>query len=127
MRASLDMPITLDREHDLPLHAQLVQHLRKAITTRVLSAGTRLPSTRTLALTLGVSRNVVVTAYDELFAEGYLEGQMGSGTYVSQDLPASPRLVRPFPPTPPRWVRPTTLPLLDMPRSEPDMIEFRLG
>lgn len=127
MRASLDVPITLDREHDLPLHAQLVQHLRKAITTGVLSAGTRLPSTRTLALTLGVSRNVVVTAYDELFAEGYLEGQAGSGTYVSQDLPASPRLVRPVPPTPPRWVRPTTLPLLDVPRSEPDMIEFRLG
>lgn len=127
MRASLDLPITLDREHDLSLHVQLAQQLRKAITTGLLPAGIQLASTRALAVTLGVSRNVVVAAYDELFAEGYLEGRHGSGTYVSQDIPSPPRAARPSPPSYPRWVRPTTLPVLDLPSQEPNMIEFRLG
>ncbi|GHO82204.1 MocR-like pyridoxine biosynthesis transcription factor PdxR [Dictyobacter formicarum] len=127
MRASLDLPITLDREHGQSLHVQLAQHVRKAIVDGLLPAGTQLPSTRALAAALTVSRNVVVAAYDELFAEGYLEGRRGSGTYVSQDLPSRPRSSRPSPSTPPRWVRPTMLPESHPPSSEPNMIEFRLG
>jgi GntR family transcriptional regulator/MocR family aminotransferase len=47
-----------------------------------LPPGTTLPSTRALALTLGVSRNTVITAYDELTAEGRIVGQPGSATRV---------------------------------------------
>src|SRR5215218_2226938 len=47
----------------------------------------RLPSTRTLAAELGVSRSTVVTAFEHLLAEGYLEGKVGSGTYVAGSLP----------------------------------------
>jgi GntR family transcriptional regulator/MocR family aminotransferase len=53
----------------------------------MLPAGTRLPSTRALAAELGVSRTTVVTAFEALLAEGYLEGRVGSGTFVAGSLP----------------------------------------
>ena len=74
------LPITLDRVAQTPLHRQLYEQLRQAILDGRLAAGTRLPSTRTLARALSISRTVTSAAYDELFAEGYLEGRQGSGT-----------------------------------------------
>lgn len=60
--------------------------LRQAILTGTLRAGDRLPSTRDLAEQLGVSRTVVVIAYEHLLAEGFAVGRAGSGTYVPADL-----------------------------------------
>src|SRR5216683_6304726 len=74
----LDLPITLDRAAPASIYQQLCEQLRRAILDGRLSSGTRLPSTRTLAQTLGVSRTVTSSAYDELFAEGYLEGRHGA-------------------------------------------------
>src|SRR4051794_22491243 len=48
-----------------------------------VTAGERLPSSRTLAAALGVSRTVVTEAFAQLYAEGWLEGRHGSGTYVA--------------------------------------------
>lgn len=127
MRAFPDLSITLDREHKMSLHAQLVQQLRRAITDGLLPAGVQLPSTRALAADLGLSRNVVVTVYDELFAEGYLEGRHGSGTYVRRDFPFCPRSSRPSSSPHPRWVRPPMLPVVSVPEPDPHTIEFRLG
>jgi len=62
--------------------AALIDHLRAAIRERSLPAGTSLPATRTLAADLGVSRGVVVRAYEQLAAEGYVESRHGSGTVV---------------------------------------------
>jgi GntR family transcriptional regulator/MocR family aminotransferase len=87
-----------------PLHHQLREQLRKAILEGRLATGTRLPSTRALAQALRVSRTVTCSAYDELFAEGYIEGHQGSGTYVGSDLPALPAVRRPMPDAPPRWL-----------------------
>src|SRR5215469_15019494 len=101
----LGLPIALDRAEPTPVHQQLYAQLRRAILDGRLASGTRLPSTRTLAQALGVSRTVTSAAYDELFAEGYLEGRHGSGTYVARDLPPLPRLTRPSPNAPPRWLR----------------------
>ena len=67
-----------------PLFRQVYIGLRGAIFSGVFAPGTRLPSTRELAEQLGVSRTVVLLAYDQLLAEGYAEGQRGSGTFVSQ-------------------------------------------
>jgi GntR family transcriptional regulator / MocR family aminotransferase len=72
---------------DSPLYQQLYAHLRTAILTGKLTGGTKLPSTRTLADELGVSRNTVLNAYEQLRAEGYLESSTGSGTFVAQVLP----------------------------------------
>jgi DNA-binding transcriptional MocR family regulator len=68
----LGLPIALERTAPTPLHQQLCEQLRRAILDGRLSSGTRLPSTRTFAQALGVSRTVTSSAYDELFAEGYL-------------------------------------------------------
>jgi GntR family transcriptional regulator/MocR family aminotransferase len=70
-----------------PLFRQLYESLRCAILEGQLGAGTQLPATRSLASDLGVSRNTVVGAYEQLLAEGYLEGIIGSGTYVARTLP----------------------------------------
>lgn len=68
------------------LHRQIYRQLRSAILAGKLAAGTRLPSTRDLAEQLRVSRSVVLEAYDQLLAEGFIVGRSGSGTYVSQGM-----------------------------------------
>jgi len=77
----------LEREGATPLYRQIHRHLRDAILSRALRPGARLPSTRALAARLGVARSCVIAAYDELLVEGCLAGRIGSGTYVSSDLP----------------------------------------
>ncbi|MEV1007877.1 PLP-dependent aminotransferase family protein [Streptomyces sp. NPDC049881] len=75
--------LTVDRGARLPLTVQVRNGLRALIEDTTLWPGTRLPSTRQLAADLGVSRSVVVEAYEQLSAEGYLETRAGSGTTVS--------------------------------------------
>jgi GntR family transcriptional regulator/MocR family aminotransferase len=77
----------LDPRAAQPLYRQLYERLRQAILRGNLAPGSKVPSTRALADELRIARNTVVTAYEQLFAEGYLEGKLGSGTYVSQSLP----------------------------------------
>jgi GntR family transcriptional regulator / MocR family aminotransferase len=79
----VDLPLAADRAGSAPLTAQIVGQLRTAMTGGQLAAGERLPSTRALAATLGVSRTVATGAYAQLFAEGWIEGRHGSGTYVA--------------------------------------------
>jgi GntR family transcriptional regulator/MocR family aminotransferase len=96
---------TLDRAAATPLFRQLYVHLKAAILDGRIGAGVRLPATRTLCALLNVSRQTVLAAYDQLMAEGYLEGTVGKGTFVSASLPAgarnenaAPALVRPLSP-----------------------------
>lgn len=123
----LGFPLSLDRAAHSPLHMQLCEQLRQAILDGCLVSGTRLPSTRTLAQTLGVSRTVTSAAYDELFAEGYLESRRGSGTYIGCDLPQLPfRLPYSVPHTSPRWLR--HAPVVSQKEPVPShSITFRLG
>lgn len=69
-------------EEGEPLFRQVYFHLRDAVLSGRLHPGERLPSTRELAEQLQVSRTVVLLAYDQLLAEGYVSGRRGSGTYV---------------------------------------------
>src|ERR1044072_175168 len=78
----------------VPMYRQLYDGVRKAILNGQLRPGIRLPSTRELASELGVSRNTVMNAFEQLLAEGYLEGQVGSGTYVSHSLPDEMLFIR---------------------------------
>ena len=75
--------IQLDRNSLIPLHRQLYTCFRSMILNGGLAAGTKLPSTRTLAKDLEVSRNTVVTAFEQLVAEGFLEMKIGVGTLVA--------------------------------------------
>jgi GntR family transcriptional regulator / MocR family aminotransferase len=70
-------------QSDCPLYRQVYNQLRQTILEQELRAGARLPSTRALARTLGVSRNTVLNAYEALVAEALLVARKGSGTYVS--------------------------------------------
>jgi GntR family transcriptional regulator/MocR family aminotransferase len=73
--------IELDRARGLS--QQLYHALRQRILDGGLSGGTRLPASRDLAATLAISRNSVLRAYDQLFAEGFIEARVGNGTYVA--------------------------------------------
>jgi GntR family transcriptional regulator/MocR family aminotransferase len=77
----------LQPQLNTPLYQQLYEHLRSAILSGQLQKGAQLPSTRALADELGVSRNTILNAYDQLFAEGYLQSLKGKGTFVTRALP----------------------------------------
>lgn len=87
---SIDLPLSVDRDAGEPMSAQLVGQLRAAMGEGRLAAGERLPASRALAGLLGVSRTVVTEAYEQLYAEGWLEGRHGSGTYVTDGVAAKP-------------------------------------
>ena len=71
---------------DTPLYRQLYDAVRKAVLAGTLASSTRIPATRTLARHLNVSRNTVLEAFEQLFAEGYLETQQGKGTFVAEGI-----------------------------------------
>jgi GntR family transcriptional regulator/MocR family aminotransferase len=75
--------IAVDRHSARALHAQVCEAIRHAILGGKLRAGVRLPSTRRLASDLGIGRNTVIAAYEQLTVEGYLDALTGSGTRVS--------------------------------------------
>ena len=77
----------VDRGSGTPLFRQVYLEIRSAILSQRLPPGTKLPSTRELASRLRLARASVVSAYEQLLAEGYLAGKVGSGTYISSDLP----------------------------------------
>ncbi|NEP17378.1 MAG: GntR family transcriptional regulator, partial [Leptolyngbya sp. SIO4C1] len=83
----MDLPVVLEASSAAPLYRQLYEQLRQAILQGRLRSQQRLPSTRSLAQSLGVSRMTVTQSYDQLISEGYLETRPGAGTYVCQQLP----------------------------------------
>ena len=80
---SPDLLIEIDRSRPRGLRAQVEDGLRAAVRSGRLGPGTRLPSSRALAADLGVTRGVVVDAYEQLAAEGYVSSVQGSGTVVN--------------------------------------------
>jgi GntR family transcriptional regulator / MocR family aminotransferase len=103
-----DLLLPLDRASSTPLRAQLERQLREAVRAGRLGAGERLPSSRALAGSLGLSRGVVQECFEQLVAEGYLISRGGSATRVAEvtlresvaprvDAPAAvPRLIADF-------------------------------
>jgi len=76
------LSVTLDADSAAPLHRQIYDELRSRILSGQLSPGAVLPSSRTLAVTLRVSRNTIVMAYERLRAEGYVTSTPGGATSV---------------------------------------------
>ncbi|MFB2769875.1 PLP-dependent aminotransferase family protein [Pelatocladus sp. BLCC-F211] len=83
----MDLAIALDSSMNVPLHQQLYEEIRKAILNGRLLPNQRIPSTRKLSKSLGISRTTVTTCYEQLFSEGYIRTIVGSGTYVCAQLP----------------------------------------
>src|SRR4029077_3158676 len=82
------LPLTLPAPPaGTPLYRWLYEALRAAILSGHLKPGARLPATRDLAHEYKLSRATIVTAFEQLQSEGYVEGKIGAGTYVSRVLP----------------------------------------
>jgi GntR family transcriptional regulator/MocR family aminotransferase len=101
--SALDLLVRVDRG-GAPLRAQLEEQLRDAVRSGRLAPGVALPSSRSLARELGVSRGVVVDAYAQLGAEGYLVARQGAPTLVSDAAsPAADAARYPAAERPPRF------------------------
>ena len=79
--------LKLDRSRPEAAYRQIYRSLREAILSGALPSGTRLPAGRRLADEADVARITVSRAYDQLAAEGLVERRVGSGTFVSGELP----------------------------------------
>ncbi|WP_219825625.1 PLP-dependent aminotransferase family protein [Nonomuraea typhae] len=90
-----DLHVRLDR-HKGGLAAQIAAELRSSIRDGRLAPGTRLPASRDLAADLAVSRGVVVEAYEQLVAEGFLISRVGKGTHVAAGVTAPREPVKPW-------------------------------
>jgi GntR family transcriptional regulator/MocR family aminotransferase len=111
-----ELLVGLRRDDPAPLHRQLEQELRGAIRSGRLPGEAALPSTRLLAEQLGVSRGIVVEAYEQLVAEGYLTSRPGGATRVGA------KVVEPTAPVTARRAKPTYR--FDFGYGRPDVSEF---
>ncbi|MFC4303684.1 PLP-dependent aminotransferase family protein [Cohnella boryungensis] len=111
---------TIDRACGTPLFRQIYETFRRRILQGELQSGEKLPSTRELASSLQVSRTVIVEAYEQLLAEGYIEGRHGSGTYVAEGAYLQTVGAAPEGPVP-------GLALSSPLPGRPDLIDFRHG
>lgn len=92
------------RQNEEPLYAQIAESIRRDIGSGRFQVGARLPGSRSMAVALGVSRTVVLMAYEQLESEGYLDSRSGSGTYVSAQL-ANTRAAAPLAEAPAQMLR----------------------
>jgi DNA-binding GntR family transcriptional regulator len=83
-------PVVLSRDSLVPLHTQIYRQVAQAIRSGAIHSNARLPSSRTLARLLQVSRNTVLSAYEQLVAYGHLRGERGAAMYVCSRMPAEP-------------------------------------
>jgi GntR family transcriptional regulator / MocR family aminotransferase len=91
----MDIPLGLDTTSSTPLYRQLYDSLKTGIVAGRFAPGSRLPASRSLARSVGVSRITVTECFERLISEGYLEAKRGSGTFVCQELPESGLAVSP--------------------------------
>jgi GntR family transcriptional regulator / MocR family aminotransferase len=81
------LPIHVDTAMGEPLYRQAYREIAQLVLTGRLKPGMRMPSSRALAAELGVARNTILLAMEQLMSEGYIETRHGSGTYVAASLP----------------------------------------
>jgi GntR family transcriptional regulator/MocR family aminotransferase len=96
---SWQLSISLDRDDRVPLFAQIARSISDDIRRGRLKAGSRLPGSRRLAKELGVHRNTVLAAYDELVAEGWIRTEAARGSFVRSELHPIPLSRQRKPPT----------------------------
>jgi GntR family transcriptional regulator/MocR family aminotransferase len=83
----IDLAVSLNRTSITPLYQQLAENIRHAVLEGRLKPNQKLPSSRSLAQSLNISRSTVTQSYEQLESEGYLETRIGSGTYICHQIP----------------------------------------
>jgi len=116
--------VDIDRRAAQPLTRQITDRLREMVQTGELAPGARLVSTRRLASELDVSRNIVLEAFDQLLAEGYLEARPGSGTYVATGARFTPRKMPDLSSISGGRFRPFHADIVDFRSGLPDLAQF---
>jgi len=86
--------LTIDPTSKDTITKQIYDHVRRMVLSGSISPGSRLPSSRDLAGQVGISRNTVLAAYDQLTAEAYLERRGRSGRARAPSPRAAPRPAR---------------------------------
>jgi GntR family transcriptional regulator/MocR family aminotransferase len=92
-KGALLATLEIDRNSDVPIYRQIEDFLRQMILNGALLPSQKLPSTRELALELGVSRITIKSVYEQLISEGYVKGKTGAGTFVSKGLDSETPIV----------------------------------
>ena len=118
-----ELLVELRRDDPTPLHRQLERELRSAIRSGRLEAETALPSSRALAGQLGLSRGVIVEAYEQLVAEGYLASRPGGATRVADNVGAGQVPARPARASLPGY-QPPEDPPINFAAGRPDVSQF---
>ena len=118
-----ELLVELRRDDPTPLHRQLERELRSAIRSGRLEADTALPSSRALAGQLGLSRGVIVEAYEQLVAEGYLASRPGGATRVADNVGAGQVPARPARASLPGY-QPPEDPPINFAAGRPDVSQF---
>jgi len=108
----MDIALDFDPESSTPLYRQLYDSFKAGILDGRFAAGTKLPATRELARSIGVSRITVTECYERLLAEGYIEARRGSGTFVCKRLPELSLFASPSPAAAPETPAANLLPHL---------------
>lgn len=108
----MDLAIYLDRTSAIPIYQQLTEKIRLGVLEGTLQPNQKLPSSRSLAKSLAISRSTVTQSYEQLESEGYLETRRGSGTYICQQIPE-------------RWLNSETIaPVATKPQPQPCLSHF---
>ncbi|HUJ75920.1 MAG TPA: PLP-dependent aminotransferase family protein, partial [bacterium] len=116
--------ITVDRDLAVPLTRQIYERVRALILAGGLPSGSRMISTRRLAGELRVSRNIVLDAFDQLLAEGYIEARVGAGTFVARGALFSSRRLPSLSAIRSVGFRPFHTDLVDFRSGLPDLARF---
>lgn len=117
------MWITIDKNKNIPLARQIYHKIKHLILDGTLLAGENLPSSRVLSKELAVSRNTILEAYNQLIAEGYLQGFHGSGTVVAEGI-SKYSLPKYTPPIPVHTITSTINKLIDFRSGVPNLTLF---
>ena len=117
----------LDRRAKVPLHKQLIIHLKNHVLSGDIKKGEKIPSSRALAIDLKVSRIVTLAAYEQLIAEGYLISKSGSGTFISNNIPDTiAKSQKTY--SGPKWLKPETPPEISANRKRQKCLyDFSIG
>jgi GntR family transcriptional regulator/MocR family aminotransferase len=119
--------IPLDRDTREPLTRQIYRQTRDLILSGALPSGAAMSSTRQTAKDLGVSRNIVMNAFDQLLAEGYLHTRVGAGTFVASDAAFTPNEVPDLSAIRPTGFRPLCADRVDFRSGLPELSRFPIG
>ncbi|GHV43348.1 putative HTH-type transcriptional regulator YhcF [Spirochaetia bacterium] len=82
-----NISFSLDNGSGVPVYRQIINQIENAVVSGRMAVGDRLPTIRSLAVSLKINPNTIAKAYNELEIRGIVQTQVGSGTYIADKKP----------------------------------------